>query len=104
MPKKYKDKKNQKFENELTPQELNEVKKVEDFIDDEIDLQWQNGRVFIDKCIVQFKCDPQTHNPTGFLFARRKIMSELLFSKYEDADWWNGLAVNGQWSFYPMKK
>ncbi len=104
MPKKYKDKKNQKFESELTQQELNEVKKVEDYIDDEIDLQWQTGHVLIDSCIVLFKCDPQTHSPTGIPLAKRKIMSELLFSKYEDADWWNGLSENGQWSFYPMKK
>ena len=104
MPKKYKDKKNQKFESELTAQELNKVGDVQDYVDDEIDLQWENGSVLIDECVIKFECEPVTHNPTGIPENKRLIMTNLLLSRYWDADWRNNLAVNGQRRFTPIKK
>ena len=104
MPKKYKDKKNQKFESELTQPELHIVDDFETYIDSQIDLQWENGSVLIDECVVKFECEPVTHIPTGIPENKRIIMRALLLSRYEDADWKTNLAVNGQRRFTPIKK
>jgi hypothetical protein len=87
MPKKYKEKKNEKFESELSQQELNAVRKVEDYVDDQIDLQWENGVVDVDNEIVTFNINPQNGNPTTFSEEKKNIMTALLFSKFRDDDW-----------------
>ena len=104
MPKKYKEKKNAKFESELTQQELNAVRKVEDYIDDQIDIQWESGVILIDNDIVRFEVNPQNGHPTTFPPDKRLIMTALLFSRYRDNDWRISEAtVTGQCGFSPTK-
>jgi len=102
MTKKYKDLKNKNLSDSLTTQENKAVGDVEDYIDIQIELQWENGTVLIDECIVKFECDPLTNAPTTFPHEKRDIMTELLFSRYRDNDWKNNLAPNFKWRFTPL--
>lgn len=104
MTKKYKDKKNAKLESELTQQELNAVKKVENYVDNQIDIQWENGIVLIDNNIVNFDVDPLNGLPTIFTQDKKIIMTVLLFSRYRDNDWKVSFATpTGQCGLSPTK-
>ena len=104
MPKKFKELKNKKLDDSLSGQEKNQVRKVEDYIDEQIDLQWENGSVLVAKDIADFVTDPNTGNPTTYSPEKRKIMNELLFSIYRDNDWRTNVAITGEWRFTPTKK
>lgn len=104
MPKKFKELKNKKLEGKLSGNNRQKIRKVEEYIDTQIDLQWENGSVLLDKGIIFFETDPDTGNPTTFSTEDRKLMNELLFSRYRDDDWKMNLAVTGQWRFTPTKK
>ena len=103
MPKKFKELKNKKLSDSLTNQERNAVDDVEKYIDEQIELQWENGSVYIDHCIMTFECDPITHLPTIFLPDKRDIMKELLFSTYNDADWKILLQSDMSWRLMSTK-
>jgi hypothetical protein len=102
MPTKYKEEKNKKLDEKLTSQYKQAVKKAEDHIDEQIELQWGSGSTLIDRCIVMFECDPITGDPITVPPDKKQIMTDLLFSRYYDAGWKNYLAVNGQWRFTPI--
>ena len=87
MPKKYKEIKNKFLDDKLTGQEKQGVRDVENYIDNQIELQWETGSVLIDKCIVDFECDPVTGDPTTWTEDKKLTMNQLLFSTYRDNDW-----------------
>jgi len=104
MAKKYNEVKAKKLKGLLTTQESKEVDDVELYVDDQIELQWENGNVYIDYCIMRFECDPITRNPLSHPEPKRQIMEDLLFTRFKDADWLIQLSPKEIWKWCLYKK
>jgi len=87
MAKKYKDKQKEKRRSLFTNQEKKAINDVEDYMDVEIDLQWESGIVKLDSKITDFLIDPDTGLPISFPEPTRKLMIVDLYDRFLDEDW-----------------
>ena len=87
MPKKHNQVKEKKIKSLLTPQQINKVDDVGDYIDEQIELKPDSNYVHIEGCIMRFECEPITHNPLSYPEPERALMQDLLMVRFNDADW-----------------
>jgi len=104
MAKKFKELKNKKLSDSLTTQQKKAVEDAATYIDEQIDLQWENESIYIEHCIMTFECNPETMTPVSFPPDKKEIMQDLLFSIYYDADWDILPQFDLKWRLIPTKK
>lgn len=86
---KYKDIKNKLENDPLTQEELNTVKAVEDWIDEEIQKTFGKSyyESWIDKSIITFNYNPATKKHIDSKEPRRHAMRKELERRYTEAGW-----------------
>ena len=87
MAKKFKDLKEKKIKDSISSQQYNYITYVEDYIDSQIELHWEEGIIDIDYRITSFQIDPITLNPTGYDDELRGKMCDVLNLRFIDQDW-----------------
>jgi len=87
MAKKFKDKQKEKRRSLFTNPEKKAIDDVEDYMDSEIDLQWESGVVKLDSKITDFLIDPGTGLPISFPEPTRKLMITDLYDRFLNEGW-----------------
>ena len=86
MPKKYKNLVKEKRRSLFTQQQLKDITDVVNYIDNEIELQWETGSVEVDAKKTTFLVDVND-NPLSYTLDERNIMMSDLFERYTSEDW-----------------
>jgi len=87
MPKKYREIKEKKIKSQLTNKQIKKVDDVGDYVDEQIEASPTNNHVHIPECIMQFQCDHETLDPILYPEPERKLMQDLLLTRFAEAGW-----------------